>query len=255
MIIDTVITIQEHRLQSMLAEGLRQAQRNGHPVLVSMVLRAPETDPLAYFDRGGRVAHERLYWSAPGGECVLAGVGAAWTQAAEGANRFADSSAAWRELCADALIEDPFGTLGTGPILMGGFSFDPLRPSTELWEGYPDGLLILPRFLLTQANGATLLTLNTVLHPDSSLAAATAAALRVYDLFDGEPLELGPAPAGQIRSAEDVPAAAEWQAIVRRVEQALRRGDLGKVVLARQYRVQGRALFNPAHVVGRLGEG
>jgi isochorismate synthase len=255
MIIDTVITIQEHRLQSLLADGLRQAQRSGHPVLVSTVLRAPQTDPLAFFDRGARVAGERLFWSAPGGECVLAGVGAAWMQPAHGTSRFADVSAAWRELCANTLIEDPFGALGTGPILMGGFSFDPLRPSTELWEGYPDGLLVLPRFLLTQADGTTLLTLNAVLYPDSSLAAATAAALRVYDLFDGEPLEPGLARAGQIRSAEDVPAAAEWQAIVSQVEQALRRGDLGKVVLARQYRVQGRALFNPAHVIGRLREG
>ncbi len=255
MIIDTVITIQEHRLQSLLADGLRQAQQSGRPVLVSMVVRAPETDPLTFFERGGRLASDRLFWSAPGGECVLAGVDAAWTLAAEGAHRFADTSAAWRELCADALIENPFGVIGTGPILMGGFSFDPLRPTTDLWQGYPDGLLILPRFLLTQAGSATLLTLNTVLYPDSSLAAANAAALRVYDLFDGEPTQLGPAPAGQIGAAEDVPAADEWQAIVGRVEQALRRGDLGKVVLARQYRVQGRLLFNPAHVIGRLRAG
>jgi isochorismate synthase len=46
--------------------------------------------------------------------------------------------------------------------------------------------------------------------------------------------------------------AEEWKAIVRLIEQNLRGGELGKVVLARQYRVQGCDLFDPALVVDRL---
>jgi len=252
MIIDTVITIQERRLRALLANGLRRAQQAGRPVLVSMVLRAPAVDPLAFFERGARLAGERVFWSSPGGECVIAGVDAAWTLAVNGSKRFAKASTAWHDLCANALLEDPFGAIGAGPLLLGGFSFDPLRPATGLWEGFPDGLLMLPRYMLTSAGDMTLLTLNAVLCPDSSLPDAAEAALRVYELFDGEPLAISPAPAGHIRRAEDVPAAAEWQAIVREVEHNLRRGELGKVVLARQYRVQGRDLFDPAQVIGRL---
>jgi isochorismate synthase len=252
MIIDTVITIQEHRLRSLLADGLRQSQQTGQPVLVSMVLRVPQTDSLAFFERGARLSDERVFWASPGAECVIAGVDSAWTLTTHGSNRFAEASAAWHDLCANALLEDPFGAVGAGPLLIGGFSFDPLRPATGLWEGFPDGLLMLPRYVLTNSDGMTLLTLNTVLRPNSSLAGATEAALRVYDLFDGEPLVVSPAPAGQIRRAEDLPAATEWQAIVRDVEQNLRRGELGKVVLARQYHVQGRSLFDPAQVIGRL---
>ena len=140
MILDTVITIQEHRLTSLLADGLRQARERGRPVLVSIVQRAPQYDPLTFFDHGGRVGGDRLFWSTPGAEYTLAGVDAAWGLSAAGASRFADAADAWRELCADALIDDQFGVLGTGPILMGGFSFDPLRPTTELWAGFPDGL-------------------------------------------------------------------------------------------------------------------
>src|SRR5215475_2653492 len=108
MIIDTVITIQERRLRSLLADGLRRAQQTGRPALVSMVLRAPEADPLAFFERGARLADERVFWSAPGGECVVAGVDAAWTLTSHGSNRFTEASAAWHDLCANALIEDPF---------------------------------------------------------------------------------------------------------------------------------------------------
>jgi isochorismate synthase len=252
MIIDTAITIQEYRLTSLLADGLRRAQQTGRPTLVSVVLPAPMCDPLAFFDRGARLADERSFWASPGAETVMAGVDAAWTLTAHGASRFADAAAAWRELCADALIDNPFAVVGTGPLLMGGFSFDPLRPSTPLWQDFPDGMLVLPRYLLTSAGGATLLTVNTVLRPDSPLSVVTKVALRVYELFDGDAVDSTPAAAGQIRRAEDVPAADEWKTIVRQVEQNLRRGELGKVVLARQYHVQGRTRFDPAQVIARL---
>jgi isochorismate synthase len=46
--------------------------------------------------------------------------------------------------------------------------------------------------------------------------------------------------------------AEQWKAIVRQIEQNMRRGELGKVVLARQYHVEGRAIFDPALVAERL---
>jgi isochorismate synthase len=252
MILDTAITIPEYRLESLLADGLRQAQRTSRAVLVSMVLRAPQYDPLVFFARGAGLAEDRLFWSCPGPEYTIAGVEAAWTLTLDGPGRFSDAAAAWRDLSTGALIDNSFGILGTGPLLMGGFSFDPLRPATPTWQAYPAGLLVLPRYVLTSIDGATWLTINAVVWPDSALKAETEAALRVYELFEGQPLEAQPASAGRVRHAEDVMPAEEWKAIVGLVEQNLRRGDLGKVVLARQYRVEGRELFDPALVVDRL---
>jgi len=252
MIIDTAITIPEHRLHARLAAGLRQAQRTGRPALVSTVLRAPQCDPLDFFARGASLADERFFWSNPGAEYAIAGVDAAWTLVVTGGGRFADATAAWSALCADALIDDPFGVPGAGPLLMGGFSFDPLRPATPLWEGYPDGLLVLPRYVLTSADGAAWLTLNAVIEPDSTFYAEAELVSRIYDLFDGDPLAAMLAPAGRIRRSEDVMPAEQWQAIVGQVEQNLRRGELGKVVLARQVHVEGQDLFDPAVVLARL---
>src|SRR5262245_7602176 len=233
MIIDTALSLQEHRLRSTLAAGLRRAQRTNRPTLVSIVQRAPLCDPLVVFERGAGLAGERMFWSSPREEYVIAGVDAAWALTLEGSDRFAAAAAAWRDLCADALIDDPFGVLGTGPVLMGGFSFDPLRPATSLWEGYPDGLLVLPRFVLTRIDDTAWLTINIVVWPDSALDDETEAALRVYDLFDGESVELTPARSSQIIAAGDVMPADRWKTIVGQIERDLRRGDLGKVVLAR----------------------
>src|SRR3954453_1794804 len=98
MIIDTAITIPEHRLHARLAAGLDQAQRSGRPTLVSTVLRAPQCDPLDFFARGAGLASERFFWSNPGTEYAIAGVDAAWTLALVGAGRFADATSAWQAL-------------------------------------------------------------------------------------------------------------------------------------------------------------
>src|SRR5438046_10690293 len=108
MIIDTAITIPEHRLHVRLAAGLDQAQRSGRPTLVSTVLRAPQCDPLDFFARGAILADERFFWSNPGAEYAIAGVDAAWTLALAGASRFAGATTACHALCTDALIDDPF---------------------------------------------------------------------------------------------------------------------------------------------------
>ena len=104
MIIDSVLTIQERRLESLLATGLEQARRQGRPILVSTVLRAPQRDALSFFGTGAALADDRLFWSSPRGEYTIAGVDAAWSLALAGPRRFADAAAAWHELCATALI-------------------------------------------------------------------------------------------------------------------------------------------------------
>src|SRR5207245_6307605 len=69
-----------------------------------------------------------------------------------GSTCFIDSASAWRSLLNDAVITYTPSTLptpGSGPVLFGGFAFDPLSPRTQLWSDFPAGLLILPRFLLS----------------------------------------------------------------------------------------------------------
>lgn len=248
MIIDTAITIPEHHLQTRLATGFEQAQRTGRATLVSVVFRAPQRDPLDFFALGANLATRRFFWSNPNGEYVFAGVDAAWTLASAGADRFA-TAAAWRDLCADALIDTPTAALATGPLLIGGFSFDPLRPATPLWEGYPDGLLVLPRYLLTSIDGATWLTVNTVFEPNSPPALASDTIAGIYELFESEPRAT--VPNSIVRSADVMPAE-EWKEIVRQIEQNMHSGELKKVVLARQFQVEGRATFDPALVLERL---
>src|SRR5260370_7349588 len=60
-------------------------------------------------------------------------------------------------------------TAGSGPVLFGGFAFDPLPPRTPLWAEFPGGLLILPRFLLSYSANSVTLTINRMVHASDNI--------------------------------------------------------------------------------------
>ena len=243
------------RIRPLLQAGYRRALRRNRPILVSAVVGAPSRDPLSFFERGAAVAADRMYWSRPADGFAIAGVGSAWTLTTQGSGRFAQSAATWRAYCADALIEAQSEAIGTGLIGMGGFSFDPQRPAAERWAGFPDGLLILPRFLLTTLDGIAWLTVNTLLDPGSDVEAEAASLMERSSLLLD--VDESPAPAGDVEivSSEDLPAASDWRAAVETVERMVRcQADLAKVVLARESRIHGGRTLNPVSLLRRLSD-
>jgi isochorismate synthase len=211
-------------------------------------------DPLDFFAQGSADG-ERLFWSRPGTAFAMAGLGAAWVVEGRGNGRFAQTATAWRTLCADAVVEAPADTIGVGPILLGGFAFDPAQPAGPGWDGYPDGRLVLPRYLLSNVDGATWLTINAVLAPGDRPAAVLAAVAEACPRLLG-PYSVdraaGSSPAAlQVR---DLLPAVEWQVIVGSVRADIRAGRLDKAVLARAIQAQADGRFDPVAALARLRE-
>jgi isochorismate synthase len=240
------------RLQLLFAESRQEAQRRSRPILASAVLPVPSIDPLAFFARGG-LAHNRILWMSRDSSYSLAGIGAAWTLVTQGAHRFAAAASAWHDLCTGARVDTPANVPQTGPVLLGGFSFDPLRPATQLWEGYPDGLLVLPRLLLTSVEGATWLTINVVLGPGSDVERELLAVLDdCARLLADAGNALESSQKASIAALEDVMSAADWKGIVGEAAQNLHQLGLEKVVLARSSRVRMTADIDPVAVLRQL---
>src|SRR5438105_11667718 len=146
---------------------MRTASRReplGRTHLFSTTRRCAETDALAFFADAARSANRTL-WLRPDANQAIVGVGSALVLEAEGADRFASIATAWRALLTQAEIQGPLG-----PRLLGGFSFDPERTRTELWNGFPDARFVLPERMLTLADGAAWLTTNSVLDLDEGNA-------------------------------------------------------------------------------------
>jgi menaquinone-specific isochorismate synthase len=67
----------------------------------------------------------------------MVGIGAAATLEHSGPRRFSDTDTEWQSLLDEAIVEsDAPAVSGIGPVLMGGFSFEPGGPHTTLWRGF-----------------------------------------------------------------------------------------------------------------------
>jgi len=235
-------------LRKRLRDALRRVRASHGPVLVSAAVVVSSLDLLDPFARAGALGLDRLYWERPDAGTALLGIGAAWSVeagAAEGAR-------AWQALLRDAVIDDHDGGSGhlAGPLLIGGFAFDPCRPSTPLWDGYPAGRLTLPRLLLSTVGGVTTLTANLLVGPDrkaeSDLAAVLRLAADVLMHRDEAGRDRGDVCVSDVRSRE------EWEELVAEGAVACGDGLFEKVVLARSVRVRADQSFDAASALRHL---
>jgi isochorismate synthase len=230
-------------LRPAISAARERARALGRPVLVSRTDRVPSVDPADLFARGARLGPERAYWERPDEGLSLVGLGAAWTFEGGPADRFRAAAREWKGLIADAL-PGPFaaGCLGpgddeAGPLLLGGFAFDPTLAATDLWRGFPPARLTLPRLLLTRRGDRCWLTVSQLVGPEADPAEASAAIAR--DLVAlRRPADPAPPASGGSPRVADVQPAAQWRESVAAATAAMRRGQAEKIVLARAVRVE-----------------
>ena len=151
------------------------ASRSAHldrGVLASLTQPIEWYDALRVFTASTGLG-ERFFWEQPSEQSALVGVGTATTIETHGNTRFTTAAAAWRVLLQEAVIRYSSGCRGGrdegGPLLFCGFAFDPLCSHTLLWDGFPDGLLVLPRLLLSCQAGRATLTINKIVQASDDI--------------------------------------------------------------------------------------
>src|SRR5690606_679787 len=79
-----------------------------------------------------------------------------------------------------AIVYNPYQANGVGPVMFGGFSFDPLKKRTKLWSKFSDSLFHIPKFMYSVIKGQAYLTTNIVCtqNDDESLIEKTGAERR-----------------------------------------------------------------------------
>lgn len=258
------------RLSALLATARARARTTRRRVLVSVAERIAPVDPLdalagiAEAARAGAIAidgSERMYWARPGDGFSFAGIGAVVALGHGGADRFAAIDREWSTLRADAVVDDSSnGAPGVGPLLAGGFSFEPGGPRSERWRDFPAARLFLPRVQLAASGGEHWLTLNLLVAPNGEPDVDPAALGALRDLVVDAALdsEVGGEPEATEEAApetlvtSDVDREPEWRALVGDAIDAIRQGTLEKVVLARELRVAAPRDFDSIATLRQL---
>jgi isochorismate synthase len=234
------------RIDSLIERAASRARSTGRAVLVSVSERIDIADPLDALDAlTERIAADevlrplldggRMYWERPRESFILAGVGAALILGTPGADRFSAAGREWDTLLESAVTDDAGAADRPGPVLMGGFSFDPVGPQTEMWTGFTSAHLIVPRFLVASIEGKSSATINFFVTesgaPDVDVARLTGSLddLRrtpVRSGFESQLISSTPV-------ISNLTSRGEWQETVRSAIAEIDAGNLEKVVLAR----------------------
>ncbi|HEY3865497.1 MAG TPA: isochorismate synthase [Solirubrobacteraceae bacterium] len=250
------------RLSTRLETAVKRARREGGEILATISVPLPaDVDPSAVVCASRRAGEQWLAFEQPDrGGAALATLGEVAHLSASGPDRFRVVADRWREMSAAAVADAAEG-LGGGPIAVGGFAFAPDGGGSPHWAGFAPASLIVPELALTRraprrergdARAEVRLTLAAIARPDD-LAEELVARLerRLSELRDAPLPLLDPAPAGRYQVASAMPPE-HYEAAVASAVRLIERGELEKVVLAREVQVHAPRAHDPAAVFGVL---
>ena len=237
------------RLHGLLQVGRDEAARRGRSLLVSLTVECPPIAPLAIFHQARRQA--RIFWHQLDEGMAMAAVGSAVRLTGCGEARFAQAASAYRRLVSEARVDACPSYPLAAPAALGGFAFDPAAPSNPAWEAFPDALLIVPRFLFLTADNAAWCTINLDVPADCHLDAAVEEAIgELAELMDVEADPIDDRQPAIRTPMSDQPG--PWKQQVHDIVQAIQRGAVQKVVLARELRLRAQDEFDADVALRRL---
>ena len=169
-----------------------------------------------------------------GGE-GLVGWGVAAALEVTGDERFSRTQRWWAEWCRIADVDDPLQVPGTGPVAFASFTFDPDPTSGRTSR------VIVPRAVLGRRDGRAWLTVvddpDDLLPPDALLP----------------PRTHPPAPS-RVDWGRGTRTSEEWKSAVIEAIDRIGRGEVDKVVLARDVIAEVSDDFDPRYLLQRLAE-
>jgi menaquinone-specific isochorismate synthase len=232
--------------------AVNRAKDLGRPILISEVHKMDTINPLSFFNTGKeRFLGERFFWKDPLDEIILIGLGISkQIQSDQATDRFFHVEKEWQDFLMDSLIYNPYTEDGIGPVMFGGFSFDPLKEKTNLWSKYADSLFHIPKYMLSIIKGKTFLTTNVVCTPNDDVSLfKKVAEERKQILSSLNDIDM----AKTVKLMETIEISPEkWKDSVDEIVKDLKVGPLKKVVLARELRLIFDNVVSAEEVLSRL---
>jgi len=232
-----LVTIHKTKIEKAYDTAKMKAKQIHHPVLLSIVEEVDAVDPLSFYYGGSSFIGERFLWKDRDHTISLVGLGAAHIMSANDINdRFFTVEKEWKRLIEESVIVTGEKWTGTGPLLFGGFSFDPLNDIGEEWEQFSNGTFQLPKFMLTKPGKTNYLTMNFICHPEESEECLFHDLIRVKEkLLENAGMPIIPEQPRWLQNRDMKPQ--EWKDSVQNVVNRLKQGEMDKVVLARKCEV------------------
>lgn len=242
-----MITMPFHHIVNLWEKAKEQAASINQPVLISYTQKVEQVDPLHFFQNSETFfPGQRFFWANPTKSHVMVGAGITKEFTALGnEERFHHIEDQWKRFTAQAVRNEE----KIGPVIYGGFSFDPKKEKTKLWRNFADAMFILPTMMLTSKDGSTYLTINYL--SDCKESHLHELMNMKEELISGSSIKHVYKPT-LLKCLEMDPM--DWKDSITTVTNRINKGTMEKVVLARELRVLFQDTINVGVVLENLLE-
>lgn len=238
-----------------LTKSTIDQMKSGEKILYSVTIPIEPYQPIDFYNHNLETSIEkRFFWKAANENFTLVGLDAVVTLSSKNReDRFNEVHTLWREITRTARIDET-NPIGTGPILLGGFSFDPQTRKEEEWAGFGDALFFLPKYMLSVINNEYYLTYNDVCEP--TVADHKQMEKMIYKFYKS----LLSTPYSQkmgeatVSSSNEIGQAAWLKAVEKVIHDLKTSTEIKKVVLARKMELQFDEKINASSILQSLQE-
>jgi salicylate biosynthesis isochorismate synthase len=241
-------------LHSQLRGGAELAIKRSRRTLVSVTTAVDLLDPCAVAFASRLASDHWFCWEQPDRGFALATLGVAHEASSRGEGRFEDVARECLGMNEGTVVDEPPGLpSGAGPVWTGGFAFDPQGARTSPWSSFAPASMILPEISLCRVGDETFLTVNLVVHPGDTSAAADRVAARLVGLRPDPLPMLDPSLTDRPEIRSVLPPG-DFEDAVDAATGRIAGDEASKVVLAREVTVEASAAHEPAAIFGALRE-
>ncbi len=247
-----MITTLDHTIKEFIQQALEDAKRTNQPVIVSSIKEVDAMDPLHFFASGEDLSlGERFFWSTPNREFTMVGIGNELVIENNliTKERFQDIEKEWKRF-KKRVISGESKQVGTGPILFGGFSFDPLKEKSILWDGFSEAKFVMPTQMLSIIDHKTFITINKLVTPYDELSVCLKHFEKSFGLNKSIPYINDCEKVNEYSSIEY--KTSEWLKAVQEATKNIKSNEMDKVVLAREVHLKFTNKINPYQVIYNL---
>ncbi|SES64270.1 menaquinone-specific isochorismate synthase [Salinibacillus kushneri] len=251
-----MIQTKQQRFTESINEAIGQRAHEDTPQLFSYTEKIAGVDqisPIAVFQNTQSFKGSRIFWTSPEDEVTLIGLGSVYSfngTEDTNSNRFKQVHSNWKKMLNSIYVDNPYKHPGTGPVFMGGFSFNP-EESSQLWRNYSNTQMTLPEYLITIDKNEAFLTYHVWLDKELDIEDSSCAFVKMLETIKRETKHAHNPLAIMNQQAIN---ADEWKRTVKKATGTIENNVMEKVVLARELRVSFNRNIPVSYVLENLLE-
>lgn len=218
-------------------------------VLYSYTKKISEVNPLQFFYNGSaNFKGQRFFWTNRARNEMIVGLGITlqFSSNENGKDRYLEIEKRWKQIVTNSFCHSPNSQIG--PYMFGGFSFDPKRERTPLWEKFAHTEFVLPTVMLTIKDDEAFLTYN--FFRNTSKEKVDQILLLEEALLKANTHSYSSAKLSSFLEMDPI----EWKQSIEEVKRRIVAGQMDKVVLARELRTKFNDSLKIESVLGILLE-